>query len=342
MSETQRSIKVGIFVFIGSLFGSLLGVAADFSGIMETVDTVKRFFYPTVEVVGSDTILGESLGMFDAWKTGFEDENEIKVKADPIGSTNGVKKVVAGEKVDILAMSAPMNDEDYQKITGSGVEVSCAAVIGFDVIIFVTGLDSSAQGLLLDPVDIHKILDGRLKNWGQLGGEDHPISVLARPGSGTTRLVLNTFLQDGKPHDDSHYKECNSNEECLNKALEMGGGFLWVSASWLHTQPEYFRVVPIKTAFNQNGETPFEDKARILGYITELVRPLYFYVLKHSATTEDSLNQAKDFLHYVRGVKGQEILEQNNFFTFFRRPKNVQVDLPPEFAKLAEQDKICK
>lgn len=340
-SVHKQSWKIGILVFMGTLFGSLLGVAADYEGITDTVDRIKQTLYPKLYITGSDTILGEELGMIQDWKEEFEKENNVKLIIDAIGSTNGVKKAAGGDVVNILAMSAPMSDTHYTTLTKAGIEVECAGVIGFDVIIFVTGLDASVSALRID--QISNILNGIYDNWAQLGGKDYPIRVLKRPGSGTTKLVLERLLPpEGVPANDSHYLECYSNAHCLNRALEIGGGFLWSSASWLKTQPEYFRVVPIKTISDAGGISPMKNKEDVLKYPSQLVRPLYLYVLLDKGASNEQTMLAKDFMHYIRSVHGQQILEQYEFFTFFRRPTEVQVELPPGFAELAVEDKICK
>jgi hypothetical protein len=40
---------------------------------------------------------------------------------------------------------------------------------------------------------------------------------------------------------------------------------------------------------------------------------------------------ARQFLRYARGVRGQEILENHNFYTHFDPPADIETPLPPGF-----------
>jgi hypothetical protein len=66
-------------------------------------------------------------------------------------------------------------------------------------------------------------------------------------------------------------------------------------------------------------------------YTAELMRPLYMYVLAGSQLDPESTKLAREFLDYVRGVRGQEILEDHNFYTHFDPPAYVELALLPDF-----------
>ncbi len=344
----QRSWKMGVLVFIGTLLGSLLGVAADFGSVMETIENFQESLYPKLHFAGSDTILGRDLGMAQAWQKNFEEKQDIKMFISDVGSTNGVRlatnKVLEGGMlvadgapagVQVLAMSAPLASKHLQMLEESKVEIYCAAVVGFDVIVFVTGLDAPTRRL--STADISKILDQRVLNWSELGGKNQQINVMRRQGSGTTTLILEKFTGDPERRT-SNQIPCDSNSDCLDKTLETRGAILWESASWLKTQPDYFSVLPIAITDDAAGVSPFADRAKILDYPSVLLRPLYMYILKKEDTSAEQLAFSEKFLRYVRSVHGQSVLEEHGFFTFFRSPEGVEVELPPGFS----QQQMCK
>jgi ABC-type phosphate transport system substrate-binding protein len=346
--SAQRSWRMGILVFIGTLLGSLLGVAADFGSIMETLENFEKSLYPKIHLAGSDTILGRDLGMAQAWQESFEKQEAVKMFISDVGSTNGVRlatnKILEGgmliapgapADVHLLAMSAPLSNKHLTMLAESKVNIHCATVVGFDVIVFVTGLDAPTRRL--STADITKILDQRVLNWAELGGKNQQINVMRRQGSGTTTSILQKFTGDPERRT-SNQIPCDSNSDCLNKTLETPGAILWESASWLKTQPDYFSVLPIAITDDAAGVSPLAEREKILDYPSVLLRPLYIYVLKKDDTSEEVLDLSEKFLRYVRSVQGQSILEEHGFFTFFRSPEGIEVELPPGF----DQRTICK
>jgi hypothetical protein len=55
------------------------------------------------------------------------------------------------------------------------------------------------------------------------------------------------------------------------------------------------------------------------------------YVLRSSQSNPASTELARRFLMYVRGIKGQEILENNHFYTHFDQPANIEPEFLPGF-----------
>ncbi|MCS7071407.1 MAG: hypothetical protein NZM00_07875, partial [Anaerolinea sp.] len=100
------SLGLGLLVFVGSLLGTLIGVAADFGDAADTIARIQEAFYPQICVVGSDTILGESLGYSGAIASAFEQRtnssatSRVRVSVDAIGSVNGVRRAAEGGCVD--------------------------------------------------------------------------------------------------------------------------------------------------------------------------------------------------------------------------------------------------
>ncbi|PJF26104.1 MAG: hypothetical protein CUN53_09390 [Phototrophicales bacterium] len=330
-------LGIGLFVFIGTLLGTLTGIAADAGGAADTIERFRSFFYPELCVAGSNTILGEGIEMAADWKRQFESENNVRVRIDGVGSVRGVERAVRGECVHVLAMSEPMTIEQYNALRGANVEIDCAAEVGYDIVAFVTDIGNRLPALL--ERNLRSILRGQITDWRTVGGAPGPIRLLARPGSGTTEVVLRNvagWLDDNLDDDQyfppgTDYIPCRSNDACLDTTLATPGSLYWVSTAWMRTQPEQFlRVMPILRG-DERPINPLTEQVNLNEYPSSLVRPLYLYVLNSAAIPEENRALAREFLFFVRSVRGQMIVEKHYFYAFFNSPQGVRVELPPGF-----------
>jgi ABC-type phosphate transport system substrate-binding protein len=265
-----------------------------------------------------------------------EIQREFGISTDPIGSLKGIQEVQQGAgDIQILAASEPIPDADVEKILAKGVNFQCAAEIGYDVIVFVT--DKNNPVPILSKESIQRILSGEIHDWSEVGEtrdarKQLPITVLARKGGGTTDMVLQAFT--GSHSFPAHFVECASNADCLNQAVGTPGSLYWVSLSWLYTQPpDYMQVILVQAQENMPPTNPYEEGFNANYYPSELMRPLYLYVLSSENTEPEQLEVATQFFQYIRGVRGQKILEQHNFYTYFTPPADMYLKLPPGFGR---------
>jgi ABC-type phosphate transport system substrate-binding protein len=372
--------RLALLVFVGTLLGSLLGIAAnlaDATGLIEPVlDLVDPA--PELRIVGSSTILGEGIPLAEKWAEEFgemtawqdnvplvgEVERHVNMQIAAVGSVAGFDAAAQGQ-VHVLAASEEMDDVVAQRIQQqAGVTIQCAGVIGYDIITLVTDINNQLQRPL-EIRELSSILAGSITDWQNVGAsEARPIYILARRDSGTTDKVLEALL--GSKEFPAHFIECDSNEQCLDMALSTPGSLYWVSTAWLKTQPPRFlRPVPIRRgAFTTNPlliDKPSEERSSSQDaaadeneaqatstfnpdhYPQELMRPLYMYVLRDGPLDSTSSDYAKQFFEYVRGIKGQEIMMQYHFFTLFDPPADVNVHLPSGFGERPDGPPVvCK
>lgn len=331
---------MAILVFVGTLMGSLIGAAADLGGAADTVARLRRLGYPELCIAGSNTVLGEGIAMAAEWGAEFERTTETRVSIDGIGSVRGVQKAIEGGCVHILAMSEPIPAPQYNALLEAGIEIDCAAEIGFDVIAFVTDIGNPVKNININ--DLDNVLTGQVTTWGELDrlrGGSRPIYILARPGSGTTEFVLTNIARYTDPDitDDqyfppnSNYLICKSNDECLDFTLSTPGSLYWVSSAWMRTQPpEYLRIIPILEG-DELPINPLTQDVDLEQYPARLIRPLYFYVLGGPKISADINALARQFLAYVRSVRGQQVLEKYAFYTHFAKPADIRIPLPVGF-----------
>ncbi len=331
----NRNRSVATLVFLGSLLGTLIGTFASLNDLSESFRLVGNFFNPPTVlcVAGSNTILGAGLGMAADWEANYELRNpELDVEINPTGSVDGVRLAADDGCVDVLAMSEALTTDQLALLNENGVEVECAVEIGYDIIAFVTDSNNPLPALLERLMS--NVLTGRYTNWDQVRGNEQTIYIYARPGSGTTDYVLRQFgwqLGERQLPPNANYIECGSNGDCLDRTLSTPGSLYWVSTSWMRTQPsQYLRVLPILRG-DERPINPLRDDFDIREYPDSLVRPLYMYVLSSEDSDEATRDRGRSFLRYVRGVDGQQILEEPYFYTHFNQPEGVELEFPSGF-----------
>lgn len=347
LERIQRSSsRLPLLLFAATFLGSILGLAADLSDASGLIVPVLNIVSPVedLRLVGSSTILEDGVGLAAAWKAEFEGQNREQVDVvvdrvertinfaiDSIGTVNGCQEAAQGGNIHMLAASEPLSaiPECESDLAAAGISIECAATVGYDVIVFVTDINN-----VLPPVtrrEMVSILTGSITDWSAITSieESPPIRILARRGSGTTDTVLQNYT--GSTDFPSHFVECDSNQHCLNTVLSTPGALYWVSAAWLRTQPpKYLRLVLVPRGGTQIPD-PLADNFNPDFYPTDLMRPLYLFVLNNPNLNQDSVQLARNFLDFTRGIRGQQILEDHFFYTYFDPPTGVETDLPGRF-----------
>ncbi len=344
LQDIQKSERrLPYLLFLATFLGSLLGLAADLADATGLLIPVAEIVAPSpvLRIAGSSTILGEGIAMAGDWQREFQAqrveqlsllidsvERTVNVSIVGQGTVLGCQAAVAGE-VDLLAASEPLGSipQCEQQLAVAGIELQCAAEIGYDVIAFVTDINNIVPDI--STRDMASILSGSITDWSQVGGEPAPIRVLARPGGGTTDIILQRFT--GSTNYPSNFIPCDSNDHCLDAVLSTPGSLYWVSTAWLRTQPpQYLRLILVREG-NLPAENPLDDNFNPDSYPDPLIRPLYMYALRGSGISFDSTALAQQFITEVRGVRGQEVLERHHFYTYFDAPVGVKLELPVGF-----------
>ena len=109
------------------------------------------------------------------------------------------------------------------------------------------------------------------------------------------------------------------------------GSIYGVSTSWLKEQPaRHLNSVAVKDGTHP-PQDPLQDTFKPDWYPKDLVHPLYIHAFSDSPVAPSSADLATEFVQFVRGTGGREILEKNNFYTCFDPPIRVTPERPPSF-----------
>jgi ABC-type phosphate transport system substrate-binding protein len=347
------------FWFFAVVLVALIGVAVNVSDLADSALWHRReFIDPKLCIIGSNTVLGEGIPMAAEWESNFEQHRSGNVVIIGTGSVRGFEMArdqeactqvqvlpfirsasMATSRPTMLAMSEPITEQQLVELKDKDIEIDCAAEIAYDVIAFITDINNPVGNINVR--DLPDILTQKITNWSEIGGyqgNSLAITLFGRPKSGTTEIILNKIanLQGNALNEDrfplySQYYTCSSNDVCLNQTLSTPGSLYWVSTAWMHTQPpEYLKIIPILKG-DESPINPLTQEVDLNEYPIELVRPLYLYVLGGAKIDPSANRLAREFLDYVRGVQGQQIVEKHHFYAHFDKPRNINVTLPPGF-----------
>ena len=340
--EKQQGRHLAILLFLATLLGSLLGAVADLSEAEVLVYPVLKRICPSpvLTILGSYALLDDDTGIPEEWIREFRNKGSKEIEIPLLGTyelspdittkamdeVEGKKFALSGQ-ASVFVSSEPFSESDLALLVENSVDIQCAADFGYDVIAFVGHLSDINPPLSTQ--DLKAILTGQVTDWESLGRDKHPINVIADPDSGATELVMTKFTDGSGPA--SNFIECQSDEQCLDLALSTPGSLTWVSASWLKAQPDrYVNTFRIKSE-GYPPQDPMQETFDPDNYPPELIRPLYIYALTSASTPPETSEVAARFVSFVRGVRGQQILEKHSFYTYFDPPIEIKPDLPNGF-----------
>jgi phosphate transport system substrate-binding protein len=257
----------------------------------------------TITIKGSSTVLP----IAETCAGEFMNANpNIQVTVAGGGSSVGIKSVANGE-VDIGDASREAKASDFEDIDGVELSDLVDNVVAYDGIAVVVSpnIYNTVKSLTMD--QIYQIYTGNISNWNELGGPDLEIYVNDRASTSGTRATFVELIENS---------EGNALED-----FEVDGGTLAVD----NVNQENSNVVTAVSGSNQAiGYVG-------LGYINEETLPAVSVdgVLPSTATVKDgtypisrslhmyTLGQptgtVKDFIDFVQGTEGQNIVEEEGF-----------------------------
>ncbi len=137
----------------------------------------------------------------------MRDHPNVSIDVSQGGSHVGLAKVAGGE------VTIGASDVFAEGPKASGLVDHRVAVIGFAVMAnmgpFNTAIDS------LTKEEVRDIFMGKIKNWGELGGDDQPIVLINRAKGSGTRTAFGTLALGGDLFAPSEEQESNSKVQAM-------------------------------------------------------------------------------------------------------------------------------
>ena len=209
------------------------------------------------------------------------------------GTTYGMGALMAGQ-CDIAAASrgASTNELDLARARGIEFNDNIIGSYGVDVIV---NAGSPVDSLTREQVS--GIFTGTIQNWKEVGGPDAPLHLYIRDPLSGTYLGFRELAMDNKPY--AHGMKTFTNYAGIVQAVARDPGGIGYSSVVAGQQAgvkpvSIGGVAPAVLTVN-NGQYPY-------------YRVLRFYTDKTNETAA-----ASEFIQFVQGPRGQEILNEAGF-----------------------------
>ena len=269
------------------------------SGCTETNDEQT-----TVTIKGSSTVLP----IAETCAEEFMNANpNVQITVSGGGSSVGIKSVANGE-VDIGDASRNAKPSDVENIEGVEFSDLVDNVVAYDGIAVVVSPNVKENGVTALTMDqIYKIYAGEIENWNELGGPDLEIFVNDRASTSGTRATFVELIESDEgealedfENDGGTLAIDNVNQENANVVSQISGnqnaiGYVGLGYVNEDTCP----------AVSVDGVIPTMDSVKDGSY--PISRSLHMYTLG------EPTGLVKEFIDYVQGEAGQEIVEEEGF-----------------------------
>jgi phosphate transport system substrate-binding protein len=165
-----------------------------------------------------------------------------------------------------------------------------SVVVARDGIAVIVNLKNTVNNLTFQ--QIRDIYNGKIKNWKNAGGNDHPITVISREAGSGTRSSFETIIKDLKLTNEAIIQDSNGTvrETVTNDVNTIG----YVSHGLINE-----RIRPVSV----NGIASTTEE--IIKGKYSLVRPIFFL------TKETPKDKIKEFIDYILSKQGQDTIKQN-------------------------------
>ena len=219
----------------------------------------------------------------EALKEGFMQKNQgVTVSVEYNGSSAGIEQLLAGS-VEIGNASRSLKDEEKE----SGAVENIIAIDGIAVIV-----DKENTVTELSTEELVKIYTGEITNWKDLGGEDHPITVVGRESGSGTRGAFEELLEIENKCD--YAQELDSTGTVLATVAATEGAIGYVSLDVIDDS-----VATVKL----DGVEPTE--ANIVAGDYSLSRP---FVMATKGEISEQSAAVQKFFEFIDSEEGQEII----------------------------------
>jgi phosphate transport system substrate-binding protein len=269
------------------------------SGCTETNDEQT-----TVTIKGSSTVLP----IAETCAEEFMNANpDVQITVSGGGSSVGIKSVANGE-VDIGDASRNAKPSDVENIEGVEFSDIVDNVVAYDGIAVVVSPNVYENGVTaLTMGQVYKIYTGEIENWNELGGPDLEIFVNDRASTSGTRATFVELIESDEgdaledfENDGGTLAIDNVNQENANVVSQISGnqhaiGYVGLGYVNEDTCP----------AVSVDGVIPTMDSVKDVSY--PISRSLHMYTLG------EPTGLVKEFIDYVQGEAGQEIVEEEGF-----------------------------
>ncbi len=233
-----------------------------------------------------------------------QDHPGIRITVSGGGSGVGVQGVGSG-LFDIGLVSREMTSQEKTKFQKRGLQVHA---IGRDAVACVVSSEIYEAGVkALTREQIRQIYEGRIQNWREVGGPDRHIVVIDKERHrGTRHVFMNYIFGDPKARARGARLVTGSNNEEQAKIAQSDSAIGMLSFAWMNKEVRGLGL-------NVDGHTIQPTVRNVENGSYPIVRNLNLLL------PASPLPEARGFLNFVLGEKGQAIVKNLHYIPVHRR-----------------------
>jgi phosphate transport system substrate-binding protein len=208
----------------------------------------------------------------------MQERSDINITVQGGGSAVGVQSALSG--------AAQIGMADLVELPVEAKDLT-ATIVARDGIAIVVNIKNTVNNLTLQ--QIRDIYNGKIKNWKEIGGSDHSVTVISREAGSGTRSSFESIIKNISLTKDALIQDSNGTvrETVINDVNAVG----YLSHGLIND-----KIKPVSV----NGVACTTEEILKNNYI--IVRPIFLL------TKEAPKEKIKDFIDYILSGKGQEIL----------------------------------
>ncbi len=211
----------------------------------------------------------------------MQEHSDVSITVQGGGSAVGIQSAMSG--------AAQIGMADLVDLPQEAKALN-PVVVARDGIAIVVNLKNTVNNLTIK--QIQDIYNGKIKNWKEVGGNDHPVTVISREAGSGTRSSFESIIKNISITKDALIQDSNGTvrETVINDVNAIG----YLSHGLVNEKIKALTVNEISCTTDEiiKGK-----------YI--LVRPVYFL------TKDAPKEKIKDFIDFILSGKGQETIKTN-------------------------------
>lgn len=251
----------------------------------------KKKMEGTLQIRGSDTMLQLSTSWAEAY---MKANPKVQIAVTGGGSGTGIAAMINGT-IDIANASRTIKDKEISQAKANGVN-PMEHVVAKDGISVVVNPANPARELT--SAQIKDIYTGKITNWKDVGGPDHPITLCARDNSSGTYAFFQEHVLE---KEDYSPKALNlqSNSAIVTEVAQNTYAIGYIGLGYLVDASGKVAAVAV------DGVKPSNESVASGEY--KIARGLQMY------TNGEPGGLAKAFLEFIMSEEGQKIVTDEGF-----------------------------
>lgn len=275
---------------------ALLVIALAFAGCSR-----KDSGSPSVlQIKGSDTMVN----LTQAWAEAYMKRNPgSSIAVTGGGSGTGIASLL-NNTCDIAQVSREMKPKEIEMARAKGIDPKMT-IVALDGLAVIVHPDNPVSSLTMD--QLADIYTGKVTSWAQVGGRNAKIVLLSREvNSGTHVYFKEHVLRHGNADNKEEFTPqallLPSSQAIADEAAQNPDAIGFYGMGYISTK---VKVLAISTTPGGTAVAPTIETVQDNTY--PIARPLIMY------SKGEPTGLAKDFLDFVHGPEGQEVVRKLDF-----------------------------